>query len=252
MKQRVSFLEVFLKGAGPSPALVAAFVLGLLVIGVLSNLVYSLLTDWTSTAPVAWLPVLAAGVLTALAYGLYQRDAANPKTVQAVVDESRLAPRYPGLIWLLGPGPFDHLLNALKHHSQEGQEQQCWLVMQRNAPAVEASFLQLSQHLLEAGAPVRLHRIYLDHLDAQDAYQAVRTVWEREALEEKLRPEQVIADITSGTKPLTAGMVLAAVTTGYPLEYVETDRDAEGKPIPGSARVVLADLSFYLTRKATP
>jgi hypothetical protein len=249
MKQRVSFLDAFLKGAGPSPALLAAFALGLLVVGLLSNLVYDLLTAWPASWPSAWLPLAVAGALTALAYLLYQRDVRDGRSLRVEVDESLLAPRSPGLIWLLGPGSFEHLVDALRHHQQEEAQQHCWLVMQRNSPAVEAAFLELSQHLLVEQLPVRLHRIYIDHLETQDAYQAVRTVWEREAPEELLRPDQVIADITGGTKPLTAGMVLAAVATGNALEYVETDRDAEGKFIPGTARVVRADLSFYLERK---
>jgi hypothetical protein len=249
MKQRVSFLDAFLKGAGPSPALVAAFVLGLMVVGVLSNLVYGLLTAWTETWPIAWLPLVATVGLTVLAYALYQQDARQARSLEVAVDESRLAPRLPGLIWLLGPGSFEHLVRALSHHHTEGQEQHCWLVMQRGVPAVEQTFLHVSQALIDANLPVRLHRIYIAKPETQDVYQAVRTVWEREAVEENLHPAQVIADITGGTKPMTAGMVLAAVATGNPLEYVETDRDAEGQPIHGTVRVVLADLSFYLERR---
>jgi len=56
----------------------------------------------------------------------------------------------------------------------------------------------------------------------------------------------VIADITGGTKPLTAGMVLAAITSGKRIEYVESERDAQGNPIPQTLRVVLAGTAFYL------
>lgn len=250
MKQRVSFLDAFLKGAGPSPALVAAFALGLLVVGLLSNLMYDLLTAWPASWPGAWLPLAVAGALTALAYLFYRQDARNGHRLRVQVDESLLAPRSPGLIWLFGPGPFVHLVDALHHHRQEGTRQHCWLVMQRNSPALETAFLELAHHLVEEEQlSVQLHPIYIDSLETQDAYQAVRTVWEREAPEELLHPAQVIADITGGTKPLTAGMVLAAVATGNSLEYVETDRDTEGRVIPGTARVVRADLSFYLERK---
>lgn len=249
MKQRVSFLDAFLKGAGPSPALVAAFALGLLVVGLLSNLVYELLTAWPTSWPNAWLPLAVACALTALAYLLYRQDARDGRSLRVEVDESLLAPRSPGLIWFLGPGSFEHLVDALRYHRQEEAQQHCWLVMQRNSPPVETAFLELSQELLKAQLPVQLHRIYIANLETQDAYQAVRTVWEREAPEELLRPDQVIADITGGTKPLTAGMVLAAVATGNSLEYVETDRDVEGEFIQGTARVVRADLSFYLERK---
>ena len=64
-----------------------------------------------------------------------------------------------------------------------------------------------------------------------------------------MTPDQVIADITGGTKPLTAGMVLAALTVGGALEYVESERDAEGRPIEDTQRVVLMDTAFYVTRE---
>ena len=80
------------------------------------------------------------------------------------------------------------------------------------------------------------------------AYQAVRSIFDREAKEEGLDGTQVIGDITGRTKPLTAGMVLAALTAGRGMEYVESERDAEGNPVPNTLRVVLADMTFYLAR----
>ena len=77
----------------------------------------------------------------------------------------------------------------------------------------------------------------------------MRTIVEREVVEEGLEPGQVIADITGGTKPLTAGMLLAAITTNSALEYVESERDDQGRPIPGTLHVVLVDTSFYLAEE---
>ena len=74
----------------------------------------------------------------------------------------------------------------------------------------------------------------------------MHTIFEREAAEEGMKPGDVIADITSGTKPLTAGMVLAALIDGRALEYVETERDEHGKPIFDTALVVLVDTKFYV------
>lgn len=247
-KRGVNFPDVFLKGAGPSAALVAAFVLGLLVVGVVSNLLYSLLTAWDETWPVAWQPAVAAAAMTALAFLLYQLDVRMPRGMKARVDESRRAPHLPGLVWLFGPGPFDHLMTALRHHCTNDRQTHCWLVMQETVEALEENFRRLSQAISDQGLNARTHRFYIPRPDAEATYEAVRTILEREALEEKLEPGQVIADLTGGTKPMTAGMVLAAITLGCPLEYVETDRDALGNPIPNTARVVLADVSFYLER----
>jgi hypothetical protein len=248
VRRRAEFLDVFLRGAGPSPELLGAFALGLLVVALLADLAYDLLTAPAERLPVAWRPLATAAVLTGLAYLLYRRDRRRGRAVRAAVDESRLAPPHAGLIWLFGPGPFEHLLSALDHHRRGGGATHCWLVMQ-NVDPVRDAFNRLSQQLVEQGVATRLHPVYIRQLHVQAAYRAVRTVFEREAAEEGLQPGEVIADITGGTKPLTAGMVLAAITAGHALEYVESERDAQGQPIPSTLRVVLVGTAFYVTRE---
>jgi hypothetical protein len=114
---------------------------------------------------------------------------------------------------------------------------------------VQEAFGRLSQHLSEQAILTRLHPVYIPSLDVEAAYGAVRAVFEREAAEEGLAPGDVVADVTGGTKPLTAGMVLAALTTGGALEYVESERDTDGRPIPQTLRVVLVDTEFYVKRE---
>ena len=248
MKKRFEFIRALLLGAGPSPELLAAFALGLLVVGIAANLAYDLLTLPVDSLPVAWRPALGVLLFTGLAYLFYWRDRRVRRTAGVSFDESRLAPSHAGLIWLFGPGPFEHLLFALAHHRKEGGGLHCWLLMQDVVPVREA-YQHLSQRLIEDGVVTRLHPFYVDRLDVRTSYQAVRAVLEREAGEEELRPGQVIADITGGTKPMSAGTVLAALTSGRALEYVESDRDADGAPVPGSMRVVLLDTAFYIARE---
>jgi hypothetical protein len=248
MNRRSEFLDIFLRGTGPSLELLSAFAVGLLVVSIVGNLVYDLLMAPEDSLAVAWRSLAASILLTGLAYLLYRQDRQRGRTVRVDVDESRLAPPYAGLVWLLGPGRFDHLLFALEHHREGGGGAHCWLVMQ-DAEEVRQAFSQLSQQLLEQGIPTRLHPVYLERLDVQAAYQATRTIFDREAREEGLKLSQVIADITGGIKPLTAGMVLAALTADSEMEYVESERDAHGAPIPGTLRVVLIDTDFYLARE---
>jgi hypothetical protein len=245
MRRRYKFWIVFLLSAGPSPALLGAFALGLLVVGLAGDLLYDLLTAPAHEAAAVWRPAVAAALLTGLAYALYRRDQERKRAL--AVDESKLAPPHVGLVWLLGPGRFDHLLFALEHHRQGGGAAHCWLVMQDIEP-VRETYAQLSQRLLEQGLSTQLHPVYIQELEVQAAYRAVRSVFEREAAEMDLRSDQVIADITGGTKPLTAGMVLAALTSGGALEYVESQRDGEGRPIPNTLHVTLVDIAFYVTK----
>ena len=67
MKRRAEFLDAFLRGAGPSPELLGAFALGLLVVGLMANLAYNLLTAPAEGLPVAWRPVFAILCCTGLA-----------------------------------------------------------------------------------------------------------------------------------------------------------------------------------------
>lgn len=179
--------------------------------------------------------------------GHYDLDRRRSRRVEMGFDESRLAPPHAGLIWLFGPGRFDHLLFALRHHLAGGGASHCWLVMQ-DTKKVQETFSQLHAALLDEGVSTKLHRAYVDRLDVESAYATVRTILEREVAEENLDLSQVIADITGGTKPLTAGMVLAALTLGASLEYVESERDPQGDPIPNTLRATLLDTTFYVER----
>ena len=96
--------------------------------------------------------------------------------------------------------------------------------------------------------PTRLHPCYLTNLDAASAYSEVSAIFATRARAEGLQREDVIADITSGLKPLAAGMIVAALGVGGAIEYVESVRDIHGEPVHGKLRVVLVDMTFYLSR----
>lgn len=166
------------------------------------------------------------------------------------MDESRQAPAHAGLVWLFGPN-YDHLLTALRHHQAGGGGQHCWLVMQ-DIPEMHAAFQRCTAALVEAELTTRLYPVYLSQLDARAAYRAVRDILERETEEAGLRKADVIADITSGTKPLTAGLVLAALTGGVEMEYIHSQRDETGQVIAGTQQVILLDMDFYVAQRPTP
>lgn len=130
--------------------------------------------------------------------------------------------------------------------------------MQSDNAAVQETFSELTKTVsATAGAladalpkerpdATRLHPIYLDQPDVQHTYAAVYEIYTREAREVGLQPEEVIADITGGFKPMTAGMVLGTLAGGRTmLEYVESGRDAEGRPIKNTAHVVKVDVNFF-------
>jgi len=244
LRRKAEFWEVFL--GGPSSELVGAFVLGMLVVAILGDLLYDLLTGQPFTVWTIVAPVVAMAVGTGGAYWLYRRASGRSRSVGVIFDESRLAPPHAGLIWLFGPGGYEHLLFALQHHSSGCGAAHCWLVMQDIAPVQEA-YSRFTADVAALGLSVLSHPIYIRELDAQAAYRAVHKILTREVQEEDLQPTDVVTDITGGLKPLTAGVVLAAMALDASLEYVETDRDVDGNPIPDTEHVVLLDLDFEVS-----
>ena len=250
MPRRSAFLDVVLRGAGPTLELLGAFAIGLLVVGILSNLAYDLLVRPTVGVWAILRALFAVVVLMAVAYLLYRLDRRRQRILRANVDETRLARPCAGLVWILGPGSFDHLLVALRHHHEHKGAQRCWLLMQQGNEDVLTAYTNLQKRAVEMEIPTLFYPQYLSDLDVHAGYEAVTTILEREILEFDLASNQVVCDITGGTKPLTTGMVLASLANNSSLEYVETDRDDEGNPIPNTARVVAVDISFYLARSA--
>lgn len=235
---------------GATLALLSVFIIGVLVMGLLSNLTYGVLTDAGSLGWSAVLRVAAAcGVLVVIAYGLYWRERRKLSRVQVILDESRLAPPHRGLIWMLGPGPVEHAFHAIGHHAQgpPGQRlEHVWLLMQRGSEAVQSAYNALATRVAEEKMAVRLEPVLIERLDVEAAYDAVRHVFEHEVPAEGLSERDVIADITGATKQMTTGMVLASLDGARDLEYVESQRDERGNPIPGTLHVVWVNKTFRL------
>jgi hypothetical protein len=58
-------------------------------------------------------------------------------------------------------------------------------------------------------------------------------ILEVEAVKAGLKPNEIIADITGGVKPMTAGMTLACVARNRNMQYMKVPRDKTGQVIPG-------------------
>jgi hypothetical protein len=116
----------------------------------------------------------------------------------------------------------------------------------KGCEAIQAAYNALATQVAEEKLDVRLEQIFVDRLDVEAAYHAVQHVFEREAPAEGLLERDVIADITGATKPMTTGMVLASLDGARDLEYVESQRDERGNPIPGTLHVVWVNKTFRL------
>lgn len=118
---------------------------------------------------------------------------------------------------------------AVQHHLPELRH--CWLLVtpERQAEADEAkkkfNNVTFSDSLIQ----------HLYH--SQACYEAVKNIFQTDVPRLGFEPKEIIADITGGTKPMTAGMVVACVEGDYALEHVAAKFDPEGKPI-GPVRLI--------------
>lgn len=249
MRSGRSFLDVFLRGSGPSLELLGAFALGLGVVGLLSSLGYDWLVDENNLQLTTWRVLIASALLTLSAYGLYQLDLYRHRIALDVdVDESRLAPPHDHIVWLLGPGSLDTLMWTLTHHQRQGGAKEVWLLMLHPSEALERAYDDFKALLSERHLQARPHKVELGELSAAASYEAAQQVLSKIKPKADTGQKSVIFDITSGTKPLSAGLLLAALAADCPVEYVESERDANGKPIPNTLRVVQVEMDFHATR----
>jgi hypothetical protein len=246
MKRLTRFWTVLL--GAPSSKVLFAFAIGVLVIALLGNLCYDALMGEVSRArwPYALRTLIVGGVSVGLAYLWYCRVYQRLE-INVDVDESRIAPQRRGLIWLFGPN-YKHLFTTLKHHQHENGPEHCWLILE-DTPLIQEKRQAFEQQARALDLPTAFHPITIRRLDVQSTYRAVRSIVAQQLPEYQLEISDIIADITSGTKPMSAGMVLAALTEGIEMEYVESKHDEGGKPIEGSQTVVLLGMDFYLAEE---
>jgi len=105
-KEIFNFLKAFLHVHELTPEFIGVIILGLFAVHLSGHLVFELLTE-----PRHELirPFLALVLITALAVFFYHRNSRHYRSLHVDVDETRLAPPRAGIIWLFGPGRFDHL-----------------------------------------------------------------------------------------------------------------------------------------------
>lgn len=159
---------------------------------------------------------------------------------------ARPSPPRKGLIWLLGPGRFDHLMVAVRHHyltEETGSRlKHCWLIVTEDS-YTRTILKTVREELIEEGFDIEIYPIHVRESTLEAVYCAVESIYLAEGAKYGLRPHEIVADITGGLKTMTAGMLLACLPFERPVEYVGSSRDAEGNPIAGTQQVVLLNPS---------
>jgi hypothetical protein len=249
------FVRILLTmGSGESSWLIVAFLLGLIALGVLSNLAYGLLADAGSLSLAAIARTLVAvAALIGVAFLAYRIDLHlgwRPVGVSAAFREHK-ASRHAGLVWLLSLGSLELPLVAIRHHvnGDDGEAlRHCWVLL---TPAVRQAsvFQQFQERVEELGYDVRLHPVDLHAETAEETCQAVSQIYSKDARmsDIDLRPKQIIVDITGGNKPMSVGVVMACLPNDWPLEYIVSQRNPiSGDYEAGTQEVVLLNVNFAI------
>ncbi|MEI7769216.1 MAG: hypothetical protein WCI67_04460 [Chloroflexales bacterium] len=222
------FLSRFIDSRAP-----VLFVVGSLVLGLFSNAVYGLVLVLFGDSPWTLIGiVVAAAVILPLLYLSFRalvRAFRRPQTT-TIAEDLRVLP-HPALVLLVSANKNAPERDMIVHHRQRATLRHCWLIV---TPAVRA----LGRHE-DLRYELHSHNVEAHLLDLEDARQAQgsyaqvrRAVREARAL---LGSEvAVIVDITGGTKPMTAGAVLACRETGAAMEYaVHIQSRGSGGPVQG-------------------
>lgn len=119
----------------------------------------------------------------------------------------------------------NHAMHAVKYHLQKMKTlERIWLIpsddsdVNRFGPSTRptADEFKKSCEALAKDLKVEVHEDGVSPADSQDTYDYVNRVFKRSGFE----PDEIIADFTGGTKPMTVGMIMACLPRDRELEYV--------------------------------
>ncbi len=197
---------------------------GPVVSALLVTMVVDLLTQAVTTWGGLWLGWGAVIALTlgtlAFVYAYTVSESRRRGRELGPIADLPNPPQGRGLIFLFSRQ--DTLREAIAYHRPHLAH--CWLLvtpeMQERAAGVVSRYPDLT---------FTLHPLS-GRYDSQGCYRTVAHIYREEASRWGMSPQQVIADITGGTKPMTLGMIVACLEGDYPIEHVPTAFDAAGQP----------------------
>jgi hypothetical protein len=136
-----------------------------------------------------------------------------------------------GLLLLIGPAK-GAAPAAIEYHRPKLRH--CWLIGTKDSLPTVQQLIKIYQEItFYWGKPDYL----VDPDEIRNTYEVVSRVFDIEVSKAGLRNSDVIADITGGLKPMTAGMVLACVDHKCNMQYMKAPRNEAGEVIYGGIHV---------------
>lgn len=178
---------------------------------------------------------LAAALIIVAAAVIWLQAVRQQRRRKIDVQESAAVEKHAGLILMISPGNLELARSAFDHHLPELQH--CWLV---STPASLSTTAELEKVWRGASPQVQVHsgqEYLVQPEEIEHSYTLVERIYSQEAPLYNLVEEDVLGDVTGGTKPMTAGMALACASPGRNMQYIKTRRDADGNPIKDAPRI---------------
>ena len=215
-----------------------------MMIPIITNLASSWLEMTVGRTPNRLLQLLAIGAFAVLALWALSVVLREKQEPLVLVPRDARPARMPGLIALVGrgrPGERPEIerqaaAQAIRYHMGEdggGAEtvlKVCWLVASTGEKGSMSMAREIRKMCEKPGCTIEIREVG-NPFSVQDTYDVVQRIYNEEIYGENLKelalsPDQVICDFTSGTAPMTAGMVLACGRY-RPMQYM-TGRPARG------------------------
>lgn len=253
---------------------VITLVLGIAANG-LSSLVLDTLGEWLSVTfglpKVLWQILVVFAMIFAVVAGLVN----VPDVLRSVLGNSTLrvsqvnvvpmVQTQPGLILFMSLNKNSAARVAIEHHWEKGMGdlQHCWLICAGDEPLRVAE--ELVMELVEMGIPRRIFHYgfgyeFNDGMggmmnlvptkdqaeDPNFSRRVVDCLYEDGADRFGLMEADIVVDYTSGTKSMSAGMILACASPSRRLQYVQSDY-LNSKPV--NSRVMEVKLQYEVRKK---
>ena len=204
------------------PRVPALFLIGSLVLAVFGNAVYDLLVGAFGTTPQVLVVISLSAILIFVFVVIVLQKLLARRRREAGVPEQARAPERRALVLLVSPHSGGGDVTIIEWHARSQRLRHCWLITTSEASARAQS--------LEYELRQRNVRPYVvDIADANDVMSTYVAVLE--SIEHALRlapQEEIVVDISGGTKLMTAGAALACLDSGVQMEYLVPGRQADG------------------------
>jgi hypothetical protein len=223
----------------PTSAKLPAFIFGSLAIGIFINYLTELVSDndLLSIMFIVMFSLLAAFFAwRGKGYKLQWSGGKGAKEYKGIITQLST----PGIIATL-----------LQHH--KGTIEHLWIITNFNQyPYSHFVSNQLPDMLKNANVQIKHHLIHFDdnqNSNIQESYDAIIKAMNEAKNKCDLLIDDVVVDITSGTKEMTAGVVMACVENNWNMSYVRSeyrwDEDTKKSAfIPGSGKVLEIEANF--------